>query len=147
MYLACLLMFIYPAYSDARYREFYIEPVIAVSVLLAVVRVVMETGNLADIRIGCFLEMMTGCLPGMVFLGISMLTKGAVGVGDVVVIGCLGILSDWQTVSLVCLSALVLTGLAGLLLLIAGRVNRKTALPFVPFLMAAFLILWFFKII
>ncbi len=133
MNLGCLILLLYPAIADLRYRKFYIEPVIGTGVLVTVFRLAGDSYSLFSVGLGC--------LPGIFLWGVSKLTKGAVGFGDVIVVTCLGMIAGWEYVSTVCLLALWMAGLLGLVMLIMGRAGRKTALPFVPFLLAACLML------
>lgn len=133
MNTGCLFLLLYPAIADIRYRKFYIEPVIVIGVLFTVIRVIGKPSSIINAGLGC--------LPGISFWGVSKLTKGAVGFGDVVVIICMGMLIGWEYTSIICMTALMMTGFIGLVLLILGKADRKTALPFVPFLLIAFLFL------
>ena len=134
----CLVMLLYPAVSDIRCRKFYIEPVIAVCILFILIRAAGEPLTILDAG--------TGCLPGIFFWGVSRVTKGAVGFGDVIVITCLGMLTGWERVSIICLIALSMAGAVGLGMFILGKANRKTTLPFVPFLLTAYLVEWLYPI-
>ncbi|MCX7920397.1 MAG: A24 family peptidase [Clostridia bacterium] len=81
-----------------------------------------------------------------VALGIlSFITKGGVGMGDVKLAACVGIfLGLSQTISAVVL-ATMLSGLIGIVLLIARVYDRKSTIPFAPFILTGTVmaILWF----
>lgn len=88
----------------------------------------------------------THSLIGFVGIGgiialISVLTKGAIGIGDALVIGTIGLILGYKMALAVLLYSLVLSGLIGLELMAFGKVNRKTKLPMVPFMLCAFLII------
>lgn len=93
---------------------------------------------------GSFLEGLGGMLVlGGSLAGIYYLSKGGLGFGDVklgMALGAwLGGMGGW----LCLLLALLLGGVAGMLGWMLGRVDRKTTLPFGPFLAAAaLLVLW-----
>ncbi|GMQ64490.1 prepilin peptidase [Vallitalea maricola] len=72
---------------------------------------------------------------------ISVLTKGAIGIGDALVIGTIGLILGYKMAIAVLLYSLVLSGLIGLGLMVFGKVTRKTKLPMVPFMLCAFLII------
>ncbi|GMQ58496.1 hypothetical protein AN1V17_28910 [Vallitalea sediminicola] len=72
---------------------------------------------------------------------ISVITKGAIGMGDALVIGTIGLILGYKMAVAVLLYSLVFSGLIGLGLMAFGRVNRKTKLPMVPFMLCAFLII------
>lgn len=79
-----------------------------------------------------------GMLPGALLLLIGKLGKEAVGYGDGLIVAVIGIYAGlWDTFGLL-LGALTAAAVTGSLLLICGRGTVKTELPFVPFLLAAY---------
>ncbi|MDO4340163.1 MAG: prepilin peptidase [Eubacteriales bacterium] len=82
---------------------------------------------------------------GVMFLALSMLTRGAVGMGDGWLIASLGtVLSVKELLYTVCAGMLLAAGYA-LVLLVIFRRKRDTEIPFVPFLLAGYtggLLLW-----
>lgn len=83
-----------------------------------------------------------GCLPGILLYGISRITRGAIGEGDALVFGVCGIYLGLAENLLLLWLSLFLAMLAGSLLLFRKKGNRKTRLPLVPFILAAYIILW-----
>ena len=87
-----------------------------------------------------------GILTGLLFLGVSFLTKEAVGRGDAWMIVLTGAALGFSTTAAVlCLSFLLLS-LVSLVLVVVKNPGRKARIPFFPFLAAgelglAFLIL------
>lgn len=77
---------------------------------------------------------------GGVLIMLSRLTRGAFGMGDSLVISVLGLFLGWQICLIILLYSFVISGLVGLVLMIFKYVNRKSTLPFVPFVLIAFLI-------
>lgn len=80
-----------------------------------------------------------GAAVGVVFLGISRVTKQAFGYGDsilIIIIG--GFLGFWDILSLLA-GAFTLAAVFSLILLIQRRFRRKDCFPFVPFLAAAYI--------
>lgn len=77
----------------------------------------------------------------LAFLG--LLAPSGMGFGDVKLAGVLGIGLGWFGLPYVLLGtfvAFVLGGLVSLVLVLAGRAHRKSAIPFGPFLLLGFLI-------
>jgi len=68
---------------------------------------------------------------------ISIITKGAVGMGDAKLFACIGIFLGLQATLGIMLVSTILSGLVGLALLIFGMADRKTTLPFAPFISIA----------
>ena len=75
-----------------------------------------------------------------IFYLLAKYSKQAIGYGDAVAIPLLCLLGGFQTAGVIILMALVLVGTVGLVLLISRKANRKTEVPFIPFLAAAYLI-------
>lgn len=74
---------------------------------------------------------------GGIIAVISITTKGAVGMGDAKLLGCIGIFLGIQNTLGVMLISTMLSGLAGLFLLAFRIANIKTTLPFAPFISVA----------
>lgn len=76
------------------------------------------------------------------FLGLALLSKGGLGGGDVKLAGVIGAFLGWQS----SITTFVISSLAGgiwaVLLLAAGRVNRKSSMKFGPFLAASAWLVW-----
>ncbi len=81
-------------------------------------------------------SVLTGVLPGVFALAVSLVTKGKMGIGDGLVLTALGLIADWNRVLAIWLVALILSAFTGLLLIAFKKASIKTALPFLPFLLA-----------
>lgn len=81
-------------------------------------------------------------LPGVVCLLMARATHQGIGYGDAMLILVCGLSVGWSACIELVLSAFFLAGAAALVLLIRSR-GQKTELPFVPFLLAA----WMWKLI
>lgn len=71
------------------------------------------------------------------FLVLRLVSPGGMGGGDVKLAGAVGLFlgwAGWGAVAVGVLSAFLLGGLCGLLLLALRRAGRRTAIPFGPFL-------------
>lgn len=88
-----------------------------------------------DWLLGCL-----GLLPGLVLSAVSLLTGGAIGFGDGLLVAITGLYLGVQAAMGTLLWGLLLCALCGICLLIFRRGNKKTALPFAPFLLIGFLI-------
>ena len=69
------------------------------------------------------------------FLVISFLTKGALGMGDVLIMLALGMYLEVWKFLLVLMNALVLAAMYSGWCLFLGKKKRKSEIPFVPFLL------------
>ena len=72
------------------------------------------------------------------FAGLAILTRGAVGFGDALVVLALCTLSGSEAGLLAILTGLLLSGAYALYLLIFCHKSREEELPFVPFLTAGY---------
>lgn len=86
-----------------------------------------------------FAERMGNMLPGMVIFVIAFFTKEQIGYGDA---ACLIVLGNVLSVDMLIgavMGGLLLLSLCGAVLFLKRKADRKTVLPFVPFLTAGML--------
>lgn len=79
-----------------------------------------------------------GLLPGVLFLLLGKLTRESVGYGDGYMICIIGMYLGLKKTVVLVFIALFLISISSILLLLLRKVNRKSELPFVPALLAAF---------
>ena len=70
--------------------------------------------------------------------GFSILSKGAMGMGDVLIISSLGIMLDFWKFMAVIGMGLLSAGIYSGILLVMKKAKRKTEIPFVPFLLLGY---------
>ncbi len=78
--------------------------------------------------------LLAGALGYGLFYLIYILSRGGMGGGDVRLAGLLGLVLGLKQLACALLIAFVAGAIVSLLLLASGRANRKTAIPFGPFL-------------
>ena len=83
-------------------------------------------------------ELLGGIAVGVLLLLFAVLSKGAVGKGDGLLLCVTGIYLGFEKNLALLLGALLLSGFFSALLLAARKAGRKTELPFAPFLLAAY---------
>lgn len=132
MILKGILLMVYPVIADLRSRQFCVFPVIIISILLSLIQLFCKDVTILDI--------LMGVIPGMVIWLFSRWSRGAIGEGDAFVIGGLGMMIGWRSVCMVCLMACLMCACIGICLIIGRKAGRKTELPFIPFLAAAFIV-------
>lgn len=81
----------------------------------------------------------TGCAAGLVVLLLSFVTKGSIGMGDGFLITILGGFAGLEKTIELCITACLLSAIVSVLLLLIKKADRKTGLPFVPFLLVAYI--------
>ncbi|WP_432408063.1 prepilin peptidase [Wukongibacter sp. M2B1] len=82
---------------------------------------------------------------GGIIAVISIMTKGAIGMGDAKLFACIGIFLGLQSTLGVMVIATMLSGLTGLILLTFKIVGRKATLPFAPFISVAAIFIMIFN--
>ncbi|MDO5389785.1 MAG: prepilin peptidase [Eubacteriales bacterium] len=83
-----------------------------------------------------------GLLPGAVLLGVSKLSREALGMGDALLMLVLGIYLGLEAAFDVLLLALFLAAVWAGILILAKKKSRSYAFPFVPFLMIGYVGRW-----
>jgi len=87
------------------------------------------------------LERFCGLGIGILVLVISKITEGKIGLGDGLLLCITGMgMGFWSNLELFGM-ALFFAALTSILLLVSRRADRKKSIPFVPFLLIAYLIL------
>lgn len=86
--------------------------------------------------------LLAGVLPGLMLLCVGKFSGGALGMGDGLMVMVSGLyMGIWKTLEFVTLALILAAVWAGLL--IAGKKSGKVRFPFVPFLLAAYVVPWF----
>ena len=126
-----LLFLLYPSAADLKKRSFLPAPVLLSFCAVLAARVFLISEPEFSI-----LSAAAGSVPGLVFFALSRITGGAIGSGDALILLLAGILTGWRQVLLLCTAAFFLAVIPALILLLRRRGNKKTELPFLPFLLA-----------
>jgi leader peptidase (prepilin peptidase)/N-methyltransferase len=83
------------------------------------------------------LDAIIGGLASLTFLGLlGMVIRGGVALGDLYLVGALGLLLGWQGIFVAVFIGALLASVASLALLVSRRVGMKSYIPFGPFLVA-----------
>ena len=83
-------------------------------------------------------EMIGGLVLGIFLVIISFITRGALGSGDGIFLGIVGINLGFTNTGVICVYGLLLSACFSLFMLIFKKVSRKTSIPFIPFLTVAY---------
>lgn len=81
-----------------------------------------------------------GACVGILILVVSKVTKGSIGEGDALLLIFLGLLLGLREVGLILIIAVTLGAVWSGILIVFRKANRKTAFPFVPFLLTSYII-------
>lgn len=91
-----------------------------------------------------FSEVAAGLIPGSIILLLAWATKESIGYGDGWVLVVLGLFCGTAKTMAILGLALLFAALLAMVLLVSGRVGRKTELPFLPCLCSGYMVclLW-----
>ncbi|MBO4783032.1 MAG: prepilin peptidase [Lachnospiraceae bacterium] len=137
MYLVCKILFgVYLAYlsvEDIRKKSL---PVPGIAAGLLFVPFFVITEGASNITL---LDNLKGMIPGELLIFISFLSRGQIGIGDGAVVLITGVAIGIGNIVIVLTGALLLISVFSMLMLLLGKLNRKSTLPFVPFVFAGYL--------
>ena len=85
-------------------------------------------------------EKLGGMAVGLILLIISKLTRGQIGEGDGITFLITGFSLGFENNFLLLLESLLLSFMWSLMLMLFKKINLKTSLPFLPFILTAFII-------
>lgn len=80
-------------------------------------------------------------IPGMVLFAVSILTREAIGKGDVYVVGLLGLMIGFDGIFAVLFVSMISCAVFGLVYMTVTGKGRKDTLPYIPFLLGAYLVI------
>lgn len=89
---------------------------------------------------------LSAVMPGAALLVLSFLTEKKIGYGDGIILTMLGCMEGVRTALLVFCIGLFLQSLFAVGLLIAKKADKQSCIPFVPFLLAARMVLLFYDL-
>ncbi|MCR5420915.1 MAG: prepilin peptidase [Lachnospiraceae bacterium] len=148
MWFLGLFVLIIFCYTDLRERGISLRLLAAslISVIILMISVKIY-GEKIELLKSCLayelniINIIWGLLPGVFLLVINKITREAIGKGDVYVIFLLGFMLGFRnTIELIIISML-LTAVFGVVYIVVCGKDKKAALPYMPFLLIAFLIL------
>ena len=83
-------------------------------------------------------DLVLSCIPGIILLGVSWITKEVIGYGDGIVFVVLGTYLSISKLVSIGMLAFFVAGIVALVLLVVFRKNGRYRMPFVPFLVIAY---------
>lgn len=126
----------------------YYERIIPDGLVLAILAATVLYKGLGHFILGTpllFRDSIYGFLSGgLFFLFIAVVSKGAMGGGDIKLTAALGLILGFKKTVLNILLSFIIGALVSLYLLISGRKGRKDEIPFGPFINISFFITLFF---
>lgn len=84
-------------------------------------------------------ELLCGVAGGLVLIAVSIITGGQIGAGDGILFAVLGILLGSSNISVLMIALALCSVIAGVLF-VTKHMKRKDRLPFIPFVLCAYVI-------
>lgn len=119
------------------FRDFRKRKISMLSVLIfAVLGIVLEIPE----GITVWKEITAGIMVGAVVLGLAKITEGKIGVGDGWVLIVTGLFLGFRGNLFLFMAALFTSAVVSIVLLLCGKADKKTQLPFVSFLFIGYML-------
>lgn len=117
--------------ADIKYKRIPIRLLTGFGIIAVVIRAVSPQLAVK--------ELIIGVITGVLLIVISVVTGGQIGTGDGLLFVVLGIYLGSSNVVLLLMALILCAAVAGVLF-VARQVKRKDRLPFVPFVLCAYII-------
>lgn len=128
------ILLLITAYEDWKKREVNVW-LLLVFGALGILRLLLPKPGSPAALISAF----GGAAIGAVVMGVSRLTRGAIGMGDGMLLVVTGIyIGFWDNMSIF-LAGSFFAALLSIMLLLMKKATKKTSCPFIPFLLLGFL--------
>ncbi|MCR5508900.1 MAG: prepilin peptidase [Lachnospiraceae bacterium] len=148
MILLSLFFLIICSFTDLRERGISVMLLAAFltsSILLMLGVHISGTEYVSGIRLLLYdpgpLSIAAAFIPGVVLLMVSLFTGEAIGRGDVYMIGVLGFMQGLERTVIILFFSMVMTAVFGAACIVTGKGNRKSTLPYAPFLLTAYVLM------
>lgn len=92
-------------------------------------------------NIGILRTVITCVVISCLLLLIGKFTADGIGKGDIIIIACCMLLLGYEQGVLLLIIALILSGITGIFLLVVKGLDRKTRMPFIPFLLIGYVVM------
>ncbi|MCR5746752.1 MAG: prepilin peptidase [Lachnospiraceae bacterium] len=131
-YIAVFLFLIAASVWDLRIKK--------VPVYLFILWIAAGIGIYIGIHPVNIMDEVMGVVIGIVFLALSVVSEGKLGLGDGMAILVLGIYLGGRGAGFTCMYALILSAGFSIVAMILGRCSKNYEFPFMPFLLAGLLL-------
>ncbi len=128
-----LLHLTFQSLFDLRHREIFLP--VTVMTALAGIFLRAAEGNVL------ILPLLAAFLPGILFFGFAVATRGSIGIGDALEVLLFGIYLSFGAVLASVFCALLLSSLCSVYLILRKKKGKRTCIPFLPFLLLGYLTL------
>ncbi len=143
-----IFLLIICSYTDLRNRSISIKLLAAfLTSSLALMAAVHIFGDRMRIPEGILVyepgpvSLLAALIPGLIMYAVCRISREAVGMGDVYLISVLGIMFGAVNTFVLIMLSMFMTAMFGMVCMAVNRLNRKSFLPYAPFLLGATVIL------
>lgn len=117
--------------QDIKKKQIRLHPVLLFGILGIILHMLFRMQSIEN--------MLLGMSVGVTLLVLSKLTGGRIGAGDAVLLIVTGIYLGFEQNMQLFFSGLLLSGIWALGVLVLKKKSRKDSIPFIPFLLAAYM--------
>lgn len=117
--------------EDIKKKQIRLHPVLLFGILGIILHMLFRMQSIEN--------MLLGMSVGVTLLVLSKLTGGRIGAGDAVLLIVTGIYLGFEQNMQLFFSGLLLSGIWALGVLVLKKKSRKDSMPFIPFLLAAYM--------
>ena len=115
--------------QDVRTRQLPLAQMLAGPVIVAVIRIL--SGGMDYLQsTELWLSVVCGCF----FVGVSWLSREKLGFADSIAIVGIFLSNGYETGMIMVFAGFLIAGAVAIILLLAGKAGKNTAIPFLPFL-------------
>ena len=130
---AFILMYLmYQTYKDIKEKSVSLKSIIIFSLLSGVIDIVFTNMT--------FIDMILGIGVGLCVILIGKIMRDGIGAGDGAVLSSIGILIGGKSCLLVFIMAITIFAFVAIILLIFKWVKMKQELPFIPYILCAYML-------
>jgi leader peptidase (prepilin peptidase) / N-methyltransferase len=86
-----------------------------------------------------FWNRIAGFSLGLILIILNPITKGQIGIGDGLIVSCIGLCFGFTETALILMISLFISAIFSLFLLVVKKVNRNYTIPFIPFILIGYL--------
>ena len=132
-FVLVFIVLVIEAVKDFRKKEVNI-PVLGILVVAAMVMIFLGK----DISVS---NAIIGLAEGLLLILVSVMTKGQIGIGDGILLAACGLMLGGKDNMVMFFFACLSSAIVSVLIMIIKKADKKTTIPFVPFMIPGFLIM------
>ena len=127
------IVLVIEALKDFRKKEVNI-PILGILAIAAMVMIFLGK----DISVS---NAIIGLAEGLLLILVSVMTKGQIGIGDGILLAACGLMLGGKDNMVMFFFACLSSAIVSVLIMIIKKADKKTTIPFVPFMIPGFLIM------